>query len=169
MRDEEGPLANSDDALGRRAASSVYHTRRYAREVALKASYAMELKECLLEEVISDPLVTDSLPCPPYARIILRTMIDHRDLLDERIREKVQRWEFHRLAIVDKCILRLSAAELFFIPEVPPKVVINEAIELAKKFSTDQSWRFINGILDALYQDLRSGRWVIPEDSTTPR
>ncbi|MFN3821395.1 MAG: transcription antitermination factor NusB, partial [bacterium] len=100
---------------------------------------------------------------------IINLVFEKKDLIDERIREKIQKWEFHRLAVVDRCILRISAAELFFVPDVPPKVVINEAIELAKKFSTEQSGRFINGILDAIYEDIRKGRWVINEGVVTPR
>lgn len=158
-----------DGTPSNRLVNPFYRTRRYARVVALRAVYAQELKGCSVTEVMSDPLVNDGRPCPSYSGTIINLVFEKRDIIDERIREKVQRWEFHRLAVVDRCILRISTAELFFVPDVPPKVVINEAIELAKKFSTEQSGRFINGILDAIYEDIRKGRWVINEGVTTPR
>jgi len=66
------------------------------------------------------------------------------------------RWQFSRLSPVDKSILRLSVYQLKCCPDIPPKVVINEAIELAKKFSTDKSGPFVNGVLDAVLRKLRT-------------
>jgi len=65
------------------------------------------------------------------------------------------RWQFSRLSPVDRSILRLSVYQLRFRPEIPPKVVINEAIELAKKYSTEKSGPFVNGVLDAVLKKLR--------------
>jgi N utilization substance protein B len=75
---------------------------------------------------------------------------------DELIVAATIRWQFSRLSPVDKSILRLSAFQLAFCPTIPPKVVINEAIELAKKYSTEKSGPFVNGVLDAVLRRLRA-------------
>ena len=75
---------------------------------------------------------------------------------DEIIDASTIKWQFKRLAPVDKSILRLAVYQLKFCPDIPPKVVINEAIELAKKFSTDKSPAFVNGVLDAILKKLKS-------------
>lgn len=71
-------------------------------------------------------------------------------LCDRIIEESTIKWQFTRLATVDKSILRLAVYQLKFCPDIPPKVVINEAIELAKKYSTEKSSAFVNGVLDAV-------------------
>jgi len=75
---------------------------------------------------------------------------------DELIVASTIKWQLSRLSFVDKSILRLSVYQLKFCPDIPPRVVINEAIELAKKFSTAQSSAFVNGVLDAILKKLNS-------------
>lgn len=75
---------------------------------------------------------------------------------DELIGGSTIRWQFSRLSPVDKSILRLAVYQLTSCPEIPPKVIINEAIELAKKYSTDKSGPFVNGVLDAVLKKLRT-------------
>jgi transcription antitermination factor NusB len=75
---------------------------------------------------------------------------------DELIADSTIKWQFTRLSPVDKSILRLSVYQLKFCTEIPPKVVINEAIELAKKYSTDKSPAFVNGVLDAVLRKIES-------------
>jgi transcription antitermination factor NusB len=79
---------------------------------------------------------------------------DNVEVCDELISAVATRWNIKRLAIVDKSILRLAVYQLKFCSDIPPKVVLNEAIELAKKFSTDKSPRFVNGVLDAVMKKL---------------
>ncbi len=74
---------------------------------------------------------------------------------DEPIITSTIKWQFSRLSPVDKSILSLAVYQLKFCPDIPPKVVINEAIELAKKFSTDKSPAFVNGVLDAILKKLK--------------
>jgi transcription antitermination factor NusB len=81
---------------------------------------------------------------------------------DEMISSAAIRWQFSRLSPVDRSILRLSVYQLKFCPDIPPKVVINEAIELAKRFSTEKSGPFVNGVLDAVLKKLP------PAPATTP-
>jgi transcription antitermination factor NusB len=75
---------------------------------------------------------------------------------DEMIGSSTIRWQFSRLSPVDRSILRLAVYQLTSCPEIPPKVIINEAIELAKKYSTDKSGPFVNGVLDAVLKKLRT-------------
>ncbi len=75
---------------------------------------------------------------------------------DDLITNSTLKWKFSRLSPVDKSILRLAVYQLKFCPDIPPKVVINEAIELAKKFSTEKSGSFVNGVLDAVLKKLKS-------------
>ena len=77
---------------------------------------------------------------------------------DELIVSSTIKWDFSRLSPVDKSILRLAVYQLKFCPDIPPRVVINEAIELAKKFSTDKSPPFVNGVLDAVLRKLKAER-----------
>jgi N utilization substance protein B len=79
---------------------------------------------------------------------------EHLARCDELITASTIKWQFTRLSPVDRSILRLSVYQLRFCPDIPPKVVINEAIELAKKFSTDKSPGFVNGVLDAVLKKL---------------
>ena len=79
---------------------------------------------------------------------------EHLVRCDELITASTIKWQFTRLSPVDKSILRLSVYQLRFCPDIPPKVVINEAIELAKKYSTDKSPGFVNGVLDAVLKKL---------------
>ncbi len=81
---------------------------------------------------------------------------EHVAEYDELITGSTIRWQFSRLSPVDKSILRLSVYQLKSCPEIPPKVVINEAIELAKKYSTEKSGPFVNGVLDAVLKKLRA-------------
>lgn len=136
-------------------------TRRIAREIVLRAMYALEMRQCEIEQVLDDPLVSEDAPLPSYSVRLLNNIERYREQLDDLIREKVEKWEFHRIALVDRLILRMAIAELFYFPDVPPKVTINEAIEIAKKFSTAKSGRFVNGILDAVYNDITSGKIIL--------
>jgi transcription antitermination factor NusB len=77
---------------------------------------------------------------------------------DELIADSTIRWQFSRISPVDKSILRLAVYQLRFCPDIPPKVAINEAIELAKKFSTDKSGPFVNGVLDAVLKKLKASQ-----------
>ena len=78
--------------------------------------------------------------------------------LDELICKKSKNWEISRIALIDNIILRMAIAEMLFIEEVPLKVSIAEAIEIAKIFSTKDSGRFVNGILDSIYKDIVKGK-----------
>jgi N utilization substance protein B len=106
-------------------------------------------------------LITGGNLPPAYAVRLLTHIESYKEQLDELIRSKVEKWEFSRIATIDKIVMRMATAELLYFPDIPPKVSINEAIEIAKKYSTDKSGKFVNGILDAIYNDILNGRLVL--------
>lgn len=85
-----------------------------------------------------------------------RGVWEHISECDELIAEAAVKWELNRLSQVDRCILRLGAYQLNFCPDIPGKVVINEAIEIAKKFSSETSAGFVNGVLDAILKKVKN-------------
>jgi transcription antitermination factor NusB len=130
--------------------------RREDRERALELLYEAGAKGIHPAEVI------DALPLAPepYAQLLAVGVGDHLDLLDHLIGARARGWSVERLATVDHELLRLGAFELAFEPDQPEGIVINEAVELAKRFSTDDSPRFVNGVLAAICGDVRGdGTW----------
>jgi len=85
-----------------------------------------------------------------FADPLIRGVIEHRDAIDERIKTHTKNWEFHRIAAVDRNIMRLAIFEMLHRDDIPPVVSINEAVDIAKKFSTQDSGKFVNGILDKI-------------------
>ncbi|MBA4149529.1 MAG: transcription antitermination factor NusB [Verrucomicrobia bacterium] len=89
-----------------------------------------------------------------FAEPLIRGTIENRAKLDEEIMKYAQNWDLHRMAAVDRNILRLAIYEMLFREDIPPVVSINEAVDIAKKFSTDDSGKFVNGILDKVKGEL---------------
>jgi N utilization substance protein B len=85
-----------------------------------------------------------------YAQSLVRGTLDHREQIDEMIRGQADNWRLERMPAVDRNILRLAVYEMLFEMDIPKLVVVDEAIELAKKFGSEQSGRFVNGLLDGL-------------------
>ncbi len=81
-------------------------------------------------------------------------MLEHRPDLDQRIQEHAQNWDLRRMAVVDRNVLRLAIYEMLYREDIPPIVSINEAVDMAKKFSTQDSGKFVNGILDKIKGEL---------------
>ncbi|HNL26402.1 MAG TPA: transcription antitermination factor NusB, partial [bacterium] len=80
----------------------------------------------------------------------------HQMEMDVLIRARAQNWEFERIALIDRISMRMALCEILFFEDIPPKVSINEMIEISKRYSTDKSSKFINGILDSIYEDLKN-------------
>lgn len=134
--------------------------RRIIREKVLQILYAQELnKESLTSfsaEVLDD--VKDEAD-QEFARSLIRRVLSNIEELDSKIKERVENWELNRIALIDKILLRMGICELLYFPDIPPKVSINESIEIAKNYSTAGSGKFINGILDAiLAEQKKSGK-----------
>ncbi len=89
-----------------------------------------------------------------FADPLIRGVIEHRDAIDEKIKGHAKNWELHRIATVDRNIMRLAIYEMLYREDIPPIVSINEAVDIAKKFSTQDSGKFVNGILDKIRSEL---------------
>jgi N utilization substance protein B len=133
--------------------------RRKSREIALQFLYQLDLNSA------ADPTPYESDfwaqqgavddPTRRYAETLVHGTKANQTKIDELITQSTEHWDLERMAVVDRNILRLAAFELGWEPDVPPKVAINEAIEIAKKFGTRESSRFINGVLDRIHRELR--------------
>ena len=134
--------------------------RRIVREKVLQILYAYEMNRESLELLSSEILneITDETD-REFARELISKVLSNYDDLDKRIIGRVTNWEMNRIALIDKILLRIGICEILYFPDIPPKVSINESIEIAKDFSTAGSGKFINGILDAiLAEEKKEGR-----------
>ncbi len=134
------------------------HRRRRVREKVLQALYAYELSGESSDHVI-DCVIADlrkNAESFGFAKSFFLKVIESREELDRLIKKQVAHWEFNRLAVIDKLVLRMGICELLFFDDIPPKVTINEAIEIAREFSTEKSDKFVNGVLDAVLDDLKA-------------
>ena len=133
--------------------------RRDARETTLQAMYAQELSEDTMQVIESDMINKSEISSElkKFAKELFELSTIHKEELDKYIREKSKNWDFERIAIIDRLIIRMAICEFLFFDDIPPKVSISEAIEIAKKFSTDDSSAFVNGILDAILHMISKG------------
>ncbi len=126
--------------------------RRKARELALQILYGMEMSKGELSPVLSG--FWEAHPCPEEVRDFATELVtgtyENLSSIDNLLRKYADNWDINRLAAVDRNILRFATYELLFLDDIPPKVTINEAIEIAKKYSTADSGKFVNGILDRI-------------------
>ena len=141
--------------------SLTHKQKRQARITALQVIYAQEFQGSDIENTFQhmlDPKNTPEKDVITYSRHLCSLTIQHLDETDKLIKERSKNWDIERITIMDRLILRMSLAEMLFEEEVPPKVSITEGVEIAKQFSTSDSSSFINGILDAVYNDLLKGK-----------
>jgi transcription antitermination protein NusB len=89
-----------------------------------------------------------------FAEPLIRGTLQHRDAIDEHIKKHVKNWDFNRIAAVDRNVMRLAIYEMLHREDIPPVVSINEAVDIAKKFSTNESGKFVNGVLDKVKGEL---------------
>jgi N utilization substance protein B len=150
--------------------------RRIIRERVVQALYAFEIGGDPVEHVVGTILtgLKNNPAAYEFARKLVQQTITHTPEIDTVIREKVTNWDFKRIAVLDRLILRMGICELLYFKEIPPKVSMNEAIELAKLFSTQRSGQFVNGVLDAVLNDMKAaggltkaGRGLYEGDGTT--
>ncbi|QQS38104.1 MAG: transcription antitermination factor NusB [Ignavibacteriales bacterium] len=130
--------------------------RRLVRERVLQVLYAFEMNQDSLS-MLSNAILIDltTQADRDFANDLINKVVVHRKELDKKISERVDNWEMSRIALIDKLLLRMGICEILYFPEIPPKVSINEAIEIAKEFSTAGSGKFVNGILDAILSNLK--------------
>jgi len=127
--------------------------RTQAREYALQILYQCELNPESPEEAIRSFWEQNQPGCPEsrlYAEKLVLGTLTHKDQIDEVITRVARNWQLSRMAVIDRNILRFATYELLFVSDIPPKVAINEAVNIAKKFSQEDSGKFVNGILDKI-------------------
>jgi N utilization substance protein B len=139
--------------------------RSRGREVALQVLYQVEQNPGVAPEEVSRFIqrrLLNDRKLSEFTEGLISGVKEHQERLDALISEVAENWRLDRMAAIDRNILRLGAYEMLFCPEVPARVAINEALELAKRYSTAQSSRFVNGILDRVLQ------WQVPDPKVAP-
>ncbi len=155
---------------------SAVFKRRIVREKVLQILYAYTMNKESLETLINGMLIDITEKADrEFADNLVHRVLANKDELDKKIKERVANWEMNRIALIDKILLRMGICEILYFPDIPPKVSINEVIEIAKIYSTGGSGKFINGILDAILSELKesgklnkTGRGLIEESITKP-
>ena len=133
--------------------NSTTHPRRKAREATMQALYALEINNGFPQDVLE--LCDDSFnnfEDDIYMRELFNCVVEKQSWADDLISQCLENWEYGRVAILDKILLRMGVSEIYHIDDVPPKVSISEMVEIAKVYSTEESSSFVNGILDTIYK-----------------
>ncbi len=131
--------------------------RSKARAWALRVLYAWESREAADLAVVLDEFLTRRRIAPrrrDYLRRLVSAIADNAEAIDAALQGAISNWRLERLSVIDRDILRIGAAEMMYFDDVPPRVSIREALKLAERYGTDQSPRFVNGVLDALMKGL---------------
>ena len=132
--------------------------RRRGREYALQMLYAMDLSGYLPDQVFAGFYAIQDLNRDAfyYARRLVDGVHSHLDEIDTALARYAEHWKIHRMAAVDRNLLRLGLYELMFVREIPFPIIINEALEIVKEFSDQEGTQFLNGILDAARKEYRA-------------
>jgi N utilization substance protein B len=155
---------------------SAVFKRRVVREKVLQILYAYEMNNenllALTQSILGDIQEEND---KKFGEELVNRVLANKKVLDEKIQKRISNWEINRVALIDKILLRMAICEILFFTDIPPKVSINEAIEIAKEFSTAGSGKFINGILDAILSEEKksghlnkSGRGLVEETISKP-
>ncbi len=145
-------------------------SRRKAREAALQALYKIEIAKSPIATAVAEMREHADLAdyLTDYAERLISGVRNNQASLDARLSRIILEYDYDRVAVVDKNVLRIAAFELFFEPSIPPAVTIDEAIEIARKYSTVESGKFVNGVLGKLLEESPKANWdpasVPPED-----
>jgi len=135
-------------------------SRRKARECALQILFQLEFSPDRLEEILQD--YWSAQPVKPeikeYATWLVEGIKQHKVEIDQTIEKASEHWRLDRMAMVDRNILRMAVFELIFEKNLPPPIIIDEAIEVARKYSGQEAAVFVNGILDGIYKSLPEDR-----------
>ena len=136
--------------------------KREARSLCLQILFANNFSNSEFEDLFSNFYLTQDSDLEEisyskkqieYASRLYSYVVKEKDSTDKLIESKLVNWEMNRLAMIDRMILRMSITEMLFLDDIPPKVSITEAVEIAKQFSSEDSSGFINGIMDAIYNE----------------
>ncbi len=137
-------------------------SRRKEREIVLKVLFAQEYNPIpytqQLDLILSED--DDIETVTPFVKRMIEKCLELHEELDERIKTKLINWDFNRVATMDRILLRMALVEFMCFEDIPPEVTIDEMIEIGKKYSTSNSGKFINGILDALLKELKAEKKI---------
>ncbi|HEX77095.1 MAG TPA: transcription antitermination factor NusB [Dehalococcoidia bacterium] len=125
-------------------------TRHKARELALQALYEADIAGHPPEEALERLLAEAEPGAAEFSRELVRGVVQHRQAIDGRIRRHAPNWPLEQISAIDRNVLRVAIFEILFNNKVPVKVAINEAVDLAKTFGSDNSSKFVNGVLGAI-------------------
>jgi len=132
--------------------------RRFSRELVIQFLYLTEMNEGETEDQLESFWENNSCKekdVQTFTEDILRDIFDHKKEIDALLEKFSDNWTLSRMTVIDRNLLRMAASELMYSKTVPPKVVIDEAVEIAKKFGTADSPNFINGVLDRILKELK--------------
>ena len=130
------------------------HPRRIAREAVLQALYASAMTGEDSDKILKDILNRRSYETSliKYITDLFESAIDNKEWCEDQIKSRLNNWEFDRVALLDRLLLIVAISEIYFVEDVPPKVSISEAIEIAKIYCNEDSSSFVNGVLDNVYK-----------------
>ncbi len=130
--------------------------RRKGREFALQSLYALELGDGDLSDLRENIVTGLGLGREEmqYGAKLIQKVLDHVIEIDKYISQNAKNWSLNRIAVIDKILMRCSVAEMLYMNDVPARVSITEAVQMAKKYSTEESAMFVNGILDTITREL---------------
>jgi transcription antitermination factor NusB len=130
--------------------------RRKAREIAIQVLFHLEFNTEDPDEAFR--LIQDNFSVlkssRDFSRFLVKGVFDNKNQIDAKISKASKNWKIARMPRLERCILRLAVFEILYIDEIPPKVSIDEAVELAKRFCGEESGGFVNGVLDNIYNTL---------------
>ena len=135
------------------------HPRRIGREAVLQALYASVMTGEDSDKILKDILNRKSYESNliKYITDLFESAIDNKEWCEDQIKSRLNNWEFNRVALLDRLLLIVAISEIYFIEDVPPKVSISEAIEIAKIYCNEDSSSFVNGVLDNVYKKMPNG------------
>jgi transcription antitermination protein NusB len=137
---------------------TVYKYKREGRIIAFQALFAYDFHEIPIDDIIKFDWLEKELDetALEYAKFLISGTIENIKTIDDIIKSKLRNWDFERISSIDKAILRFSIFSIMHEKELPEKIIINEAIEIVKEFGSDESYKFVNGILDAIRKSKES-------------
>ena len=130
-------------------------SRNKSRTIALQGLYQIEIAGHPLDEVLNFHWYEKKIHQTEreYSEQLIKGVVKNWKLLDTLIKTYSENWEFNRISVINRCILRISIYSMINLRDTPPKVIMNEALELTRRFEGDSSVSFVNGILDSVYKD----------------
>jgi N utilization substance protein B len=138
--------------------------RRRGREAALRMLFEIDVGKMPVDEVVERHLADSGLDpdSAAFARQLAEGAVQERQRIDDLLSHYAREWSLSRMANVDRNVLRLAAFEILCLPDIPASVSVDEAVEMAKKYSTAESGKFVNGILGNLIRDHAADEQVTP-------